>query len=287
MFQMLTGELPLKPKTSSFEGWFHCHQHQAPKSFDRVKAKLDLPQALMNVVNQCMAKTAAERPASVTELLKTLERIEKELAEAALPTTRELSEELSALSKTPNQVEHGGNSRRWPQDKPRAEIVFPQSIEENGGSLATLWIMLSREDIEKYKQNRPHAQFLFVASPHPMLLWLTTLYQDEQHHRMLPCYLDLKKPAGEKILQLLIDTAKYQLFLFALEGDDRCVCKISGHIVSKKVTLLSEWLHESRQLPPAPREIKESKRWLKEELNVLKPKLVASLQRQISKKPKV
>ena len=50
MFQMLTGELPLKPKTSSFEGWFQCHQHQKPKRFNEVRAKLDLPKDRKSVV---------------------------------------------------------------------------------------------------------------------------------------------------------------------------------------------------------------------------------------------
>lgn len=287
MFQMLTGELPLKPKTSSFEGWFQCHHHQAPKGFDRVKAKLDLPQELKDVVNQCMAKTAAQRPADVAELLQTLERIEKAFAEASVPTTRELVAEMVVLSQLPSLVESGDLVSTWPKDKPRAEIVFPQLVERDGSDIATLWIMLSREDINKYKQNQPHAQFLFVASPHPMLLWLTTLYQDENYHRMLPCYLDLKKPNGEKILRVLTQTSKYQLLLFALEGDDRCVCKITGKIVSKKVNLLQEWLQESGHLPADVKQIRESKRWLKEELNALKPKLVASLQRQISKQPKI
>jgi eukaryotic-like serine/threonine-protein kinase len=85
MFQMLTGELPLKPKASSFEGWFQCHHQQAPKSFSEVKAKLTLPQELMDIVNKCMAKTAEQRPFTVTELLKTLEQIEQLLQRNSYP----------------------------------------------------------------------------------------------------------------------------------------------------------------------------------------------------------
>jgi eukaryotic-like serine/threonine-protein kinase len=288
MFQMLTGELPLKPKTSSFEGWFQCHHHQKPKTFTEVKAKLNLPQALMDVVNQCMAKTAAHRPASVSEILKVLEGVEKEQVELSAPSAkRELGAERVPQSKTSSSVEEICNNSIWPKDKPRAEIVFPQLIMQDGSEVATLWIMLSRDDIEKYKQNKPHSQFLFVGSPHPMLLWLTTLYQDEQHHRMLPCYLDLKKTIGEKILKILTQSGTYRLFLFALEGDDKCVCVISGNIVSKKLQFLKDWSVESQNIPAAHGQMKESKRWLKEELDVLKPKLVASLQRQINKKPKL
>ena len=144
--------------------------------------------------------------------------------------------------------------------------------------------MLSGKDIDKYKDNKPHSQFLFVGSPHPMLLWLTTLYQDEQQHRMLPCYLDLKKPLGEKILQILTQTSTYRLVLFALEGDERCVWTIDGKIPTRKIQLLKEWLSESQNSPATHSQIKESKRSLKEELETLKPKLLNSLQRQISKK---
>jgi eukaryotic-like serine/threonine-protein kinase len=285
MFQMLTGELPLKPKASSFEGWFQSHHYQKPKSFSEVKAKLSLPQALMDIVNQCMAKTAEQRPDNVTDILKTLERIEKTPVELLPPPSKKgAGDELNSQPKTPLTANDVCLQSNWPKDKPRAEIVFPQLIDYENAELATMWIMLSRSDIDRYKNNKPHSQFLFVGTPHPMLLWLTTLYQNEQQHRMLPCYLDLKKPIGEKILQILTKTSTYRLVLFALEGDERCVCTIDGKIPDKKVQLLKDWLKESQNAPATHGQIKESKRSLKEELETLKPKLVASLQRQISKK---
>jgi eukaryotic-like serine/threonine-protein kinase len=281
MFQMLTGELPLKPKASSFEGWFQSHHHQKPKSFSEVKVKLDLPQALMDVVNQCMAKTAAQRPSSVTEVLKVLEQIEHA---STAPTQSAPAPTQNQNRTTPPTADEICLQSTWPKDKPRAEIVFPQLIPFENTELATMWIMLSRSDIDKYQNNKPHSQFLFVGSPHPMLLWLTTLYQDEQQHRMLPCYLDLKKPIGEKILQILTQTSTYRLILFSLEGGELCACTIEGKIPMKKVQVLKEWLRESQNSPATHSQIKESKKSLKEELETLKPKLVASLQRQISKK---
>jgi eukaryotic-like serine/threonine-protein kinase len=280
MFQMLTGELPLKPKASSFEGWFQAHHYQTPKLFSEVKAKLNLPQELMDVVNSCMAKTAEQRPLTVTDLLKTLEQIEKTPVQLLPPPTKKgPAEDLAPL--TANDL---CSQSTWPKDKPRAEIVFPKLIQYEGNELVTMWIMLSRSDIEKYQNNKPHSQFLYVGSPHPMLLWLTTLYKDEQQHRMLPCYLDLKKSIGAETLQILTRTGIYRLILFALEGDERCVCVINGKIPDKKIQLLKQWLIESQNTPTTPGQIKESKRCLKEELEILKPKLVASLQRQISKK---
>jgi eukaryotic-like serine/threonine-protein kinase len=286
MFQMLTGELPLKPKASSFEGWFQSHHYQTPKAFTEVKAKLDLPQALMDVVNQCMAKSADQRPASVNDLLKVLEQIDRDTAIQLLPPPerKESTDRLADASQNPLTADEICRRSTWPKDKPRAEIVFPQLIEHEGKELATLWIMLSREEINKYQNNKPHGQFLFVASPHPMLLWLTTLYQDEHQNRMLPCYLDLKKPIGEKILQVLAQTSTYRLILFALEGNENCVCVINGTLANKKVQRLKEWQSESQNITAAHGQLKESKRWLKEELEALKPKLLVSLKRQIAKR---
>ncbi len=285
MFQMLTGELPLKPKTSSFEGWFQSHHYQTPKAFNAVKAKLDLPQALMDVVNQCMAKTADERPHSVADLLKVLEQIDRETSVKLLapPTRKENSGQLKSPHQSALTIDDICRQSIWPKNKPRAEIVFPQLIEHEGKELATLWIMLSSAEIERYRNNQPHCQFLFVASPHPMLLWLTTLYQNEQQYRMLPCYLDLKKPTGEKIIQILTQSNSYKLVLFALEGDEKCVAIITGTLLDKKTRRLKEWQLESQSSPAAQGQLKESKRWLKEELDTLKPKLIASLKRQIAK----
>jgi serine/threonine-protein kinase len=275
MFQMLTGELPLKPKTSSFEGWFQCHHYQPPKAFQEVKAKLDLPQALMDVVNQCMAKDAKDRPENVTEILKVLEEIEQSCAQPAIPQPVQPA--------IPTSIEDVCLQSKWPKDKPRAEIVFPQLLEYEGREAATLWIMLSREEIDRYKANKPYSQFLFASSPHPMLLWVTALYQDEERHRMLPCYLDLKKAIGDKTLQILLVTKTYRLLLFPLEGDDRCMAVVKGTIPDRKIQSLREWAQESATTPPAPAHLKESKKILKEEFDTLKPRLLASLHRQITK----
>jgi eukaryotic-like serine/threonine-protein kinase len=282
MFQMLTGELPLKPKTSSFEGWFQVHHHEQPKSFDRVRASITIPPLLVELVNQCMAKTPAQRPANISEVLTRLEKIEQSNQPAApKPSEKPPEPTVDPLS----TLDRLCYKHVWPGDKPRAEIVFPKLLEHANGEIATLWIMLSQEEIDRYRTNRPHSQFLFVASPHPMLLWVTALYQNEQNHRMLPCYLDLKKPVGEKTLEILTKTGKYRLLLFPLEGEERCVSVVEGNIPEKKVTRLQEWAKESKSSPSNSSQQKESRRWLKEEFDHLKPKLLASLQRRIAKKP--
>lgn len=285
MFQMLTGELPFKPNTNSFEGWFQCHHDQKPKLFSEVKAKLDLPQTLMDVVNQCMSKKAHQRPTHIHELLAVLERIDQ--VSTHFTSTLSYSKDLEKTplnTKTFLTIEDTCLQSTWPQDKPRAEIVFPQLLHHNNLDMVTIWIMLSQNEIDLYKKIAPYSQFLFVSSPHPMLLWLTTLYQSEQQYRMLPCYLDLKKPTGEKMLRLLTQTNSYQLLLFAIEGGDCCVCTVEAKIPSKKVRLLKEWLAESQNSPAISGQIKVSKQLLKEELESLKPNLLNSLHLQFSKK---
>jgi hypothetical protein len=81
----------------------------------------------------------------------------------------------------------------------------------------------------------------------------------------------------------LLVTKTYRLLLFPLEGDDRCVAVVKGTIPDRKIQSLREWAQESATTPPAPAHLKESKKILKEEFDTLKPRLLASLHRQITK----
>jgi eukaryotic-like serine/threonine-protein kinase len=139
--------------------------------------------------------------------------------------------------------------------------------------------MLSREEINYYKKQPPHCQFLFLASPHPMLLWIAALYHNEQQHRLLPSYLDLKKQTSERTLSVLAKTQSYRLLFFGLEGDSNCISLIKGKIPSTKVLKLEEWLQES-QATPGSNEQKASRSYLKEEFEAVKPKLISSLSRK-------
>jgi eukaryotic-like serine/threonine-protein kinase len=85
-------------------------------------------------------------------------------------------------------------------------------------------------------------------------------------------------------MQVLIQSSTYRLVLFALDGDERCVSVVTGSVPRQKNQRLKEWSLESQNSPSVPGQIRESKRWLKEELDALKPKLIDSLKRQIAKK---
>jgi eukaryotic-like serine/threonine-protein kinase len=167
----------------------------------------------------------------------------------------------------------------WPVDKPRAEIVFPRLMEYEDEVGATLWIMLSREEIEYYKKHPPHCQFLFIANPHPMLLWIAALFHNDRQHRLLPSYLDLKKQTSENTLRVLAETQSYRLLFFGLDGENRCVSVIKGKIPQTKVQKLQEWLQESR-ITAGSNQQKLSRAYLREEFESVKVKLLASLSRK-------
>jgi serine/threonine-protein kinase len=115
-----------------------------------------------------------------------------------------------------------------------------------------------------------------------MLLWIAALYHNEEQHRLLPSYLDLKKQTSEKTLSVLAKTQSYRLLFFGLEGDGRCISIIKGKIPGSKVLKLEEWLQESRATPSS-NEQKTSRKYLKEEFEAVKPKLISSLSRKQQK----
>jgi eukaryotic-like serine/threonine-protein kinase len=274
MFQMLTGELPLRPIASSFEGWFNAHHKMPPKAFKEACPGIDIPQEVEDLVMSCMAKKVNDRPQNVEEILHTIENIEHNYISATTTGSRRPAKTAPA-----NSLDELCLQSHWPADKPRAEIVFPRLMEHETEVGATLWIMLSREEISYYKKNPPHCQFLFISTPHPMLLWIAALFHNDQQHRLLPSYLDLKKQTSEKTLEVLARTQSYRLLFFGLEGDSKCISVIKGKIPATKVQKLQEWLQESRRIPSSNQQ-KNSRKFLKEEFEEVKPKLIASLSRK-------
>jgi eukaryotic-like serine/threonine-protein kinase len=275
MFQMLSGELPIRPTSSSFEGWFNAHHKTPPKSFREVGPNLHIPKELEELVMACMAKDVSNRPPNVEDILQSIERIEKNYLAAAAPTASKKSPKSTDIKSLDDLCLQS----TWPADKPRAEIVFPRLMEYEGEVGATLWIMLSREEIEYYKKHPPHCQFLFIANPHPMLLWIAALFHNDLQHRLLPSYLDLKKQTSENTLRVLAQSQSYRLLFFSLDGESRCVSVIKGKIPQTKVQKLQEWLQES-QVTAGSNQQKQSRAYLREEFESVKVKLLASLSRK-------
>ena len=165
----------------------------------------------------------------------------------------------------------------WPKNKPIAEIVFPQPLRTKDEVIATLWVMLKQKEIEHRWVSTRYNQFLCLMSPHPMVLWLTALYNREHGPRWLPCYLDLKTSQGQKMTRLLGESGRYRLLFFAVEDPKRCADVKASTIAPYQCKQLTDWAN-SAQTHPSAAQPKMSREILKRELEKIKPKIVLSLE---------
>ncbi|MGB3206384.1 MAG: serine/threonine-protein kinase [Crinalium sp.] len=279
MFEMLTGERPIKADVNSLPAWQKAHFSQTP-SFKCIRSDLKLPK-LQDLVMSCLAKSPSDRPESVTKILIELTSIDKKNVAQKPSQHNEAS-----LTQPPPTPEAKTKSTpgfdeifwvtSWPKDKPQAEIVFPQLLHNNQQSFVTLWVMFSEAEIKKRLLSTRYNQFLFLVSPHPMILWITTLYTKEHGARWLPCYLDLKTSLGQKTTQLLAETGRYRILLFAIEKPSRCSQVLTATIAPAQCKLLEDWANMSNTtISISDGQI--SKKLLKQELDKLKPKILMKL----------
>ena len=136
--------------------------------------------------------------------------------------------------------------------------------------------MLDKTDIANRLTSLRYNQFLFLPTPHPMILWITLLYHREHGPRWLPCYLDLKTPQGIAIARTLAQTGKYWILFFALEGTQKCDNVITVSIPSNQCKMLEDWAQQSDTYRVGKPQV--SKRMLKRELDKLKPKILVKLE---------
>ncbi|HBB30969.1 MAG TPA: serine/threonine protein kinase [Cyanobacteria bacterium UBA8803] len=283
MFEMLTGEMPIVAESRSFGGWYRAHHSTPPRSFAAVNPNLKFPKALENLVMSCMAKSPSDRPQSIEDVLKGLEPLEQRFDQARL-----LGQRIGAmLSKVP--IVDDSKPKRvasadeiclqtsWPQNKPQATIVFPHIIRTSSELLATLWVMLNKKDIQNHQVSTRYNQFLYLASPHPMVLWITALHNREHGARWLTCYLDLKTPLAQKIVRILGESGCYRLLFFALNEPQRCLNVMTSNIAPTQRKLLVDWANNS-QTAISGAQPQFSKKILKQELEKLKPKILIKLE---------
>lgn len=289
MFEMLTGKLPLQVETHTFASWYKAHHTQTPRSLEVANPILRVPKALETLVMGCLEKSPNNRPQSVAEILKSLEPLEDRFGPG-----RQMGQRLEAvLSKLPVPVPAPVTPENlsiddicrlsvWPNDKPIAEIVFPQVISTGRSSqLATLWVMLSQQDIEQRLSCTRYNQFLCLMAPYPMVLWITALYTPELGPRWLPCYLDLKTPQGQEMARLLAERGHYRILFFAKEGSKQCMHVLASTLDPMQGKQLLEWANTS-QITSLVGQATVSKNYLKQELEKLKPKIVLKLESMTS-----
>lgn len=286
MFQMLTGKMPLQAETHTFGGWYKTHHYQAPRTFESVNPNLKLPKALETMVMRCLEKDPKDRPQSVNEIIKTLDPLSERFRHA-----QTLGQRIGQVLETkpvvvaPAQtivpsVEEICRLQSWPKDKPIAQIVFPQVLNTSREAAITLWVMLNKAEIQQRQfstlYNKLYKNFLCMMSPHPMVLWLTVLYNREQGPRWLRCYLDLKTTKGQEIARLLGQKGTYHILLFAVEEPQRCAQTISVKLNPSQCQLLQDWANTSQIINAAQPNL--SKSLLKQEFERLQPQILMKLE---------
>lgn len=273
MYEMLTNEMPLLPETASFAAWYKAHHEAEPKSFDSL---YNIPVDLQKLIKRCMAKSPDDRPQTMGEILAALEKIEghNHYKSRFGGQQKFYSDTDKTLVSSPDEV---FLQTSWPKDKPLQKIVFPRLMHTPHGTSATLWVMLEQEDILNRAASIRYNQFLFLSSPHPMILWITVLYNQKFGPRWLPCYLDLKTDNGQEVASLLAESGEYRLLFFALEQPTKCRHLMTANIDPNQRKLLLDWTHTG-QMNSSAGQPQISKRFLKQEFEKLKPKILAKLQ---------
>ncbi len=281
MYEMVTGEMPIFPDNSSFGAWYEAHHYAKPKPID---SKLHLSPPLVSLILKCLAKAPQDRCQSIGELLQSLESLEPT---QPAPHTETIAA-LPTLAATPTVIAQSTNRQSlakaqdlclkmsWPTDKPEQKIVFPHVMRANEGTFASLWVMLDRQDILDRVSSIRYNQFIFITNPHPMILWITVLYNRAHGPRWLPCYLDLKTPSGQRFARLLGELSSYWILFFALEQPQRCQHALSATIAPNQCKNLKEWADNSQLIRGGRPQV--TKRLLRQEFEKLKPKILSKLE---------
>ncbi len=166
----------------------------------------------------------------------------------------------------------------WPPEMPIAQIVFPKLLVKDKSDIPTLWAMMPSAEIDKRIRNTRYNNFMCTMAPHPMVLWLTAFYNQLEGPRWLPCYLDLKSEASQKILWTLSEARQYRILFFTKENPNQCRNVRQLNVAASQQQLFKEWAMTARGFRSvgAPQ---DSKALLKRELESnLKPKIMMNFE---------
>jgi serine/threonine-protein kinase len=287
MYEMLTLEMPILPETSSFGGWYKAHHDQKPRPFE---SHMKFPPELKKVIMQCMEKNPDARPQTVGEIVRILDSIDKNQTKESYQATMFSSQKTMVADQDTTQVAQDktqvagriseGTSIEerlvWPKSKPVQKIVFPRVITNPNEIFASLWVMLEKQDIINRMSSVRYNQFLFLSSPHPMVLWITVVYNNEYGARWLPCYLDLKTDIGQQMAATLAELGSYKIVFFALEEPEHCFYTTTSTIAANQCKIMLDWVESSKTLPGSQNS-QLSKKRLRDEFEKLKPKILMKL----------
>lgn len=285
LFEMITGIIPVQANTESYGGWYKAHHFQSPHSFEAVKTKFNVCGQVKDLVMSCLAKSPSDRPQTMSEIVKNLTSLEQRTATPPL-ANQSFNGAVTqvAIASSENQSVKPSLSTdaitrltSWPKTKPIADIVFPQTIQINEQTVAALWVMLPQSEILKRLQSRSYNQFLFINSPHPMLLWLSVLYHPTHGAKWLPYYLDLKTSLGQETTLLLGEKGYYRVLLFARESPHQASSCLLLNIAPAQRQLLQQWAMLSKSTFKST-DPQWSKNLLKQEYEKLKPQILMKLE---------
>lgn len=283
MFQMLTGKMPLNADTHTFGGWYRAHHHQPPRAFEAVNSNVKVPKALQNLIMSCLSKSPSDRPQSAVEVIRSLEPLEQRFGtgwqigkriEATLSRVPVTNTPKAPSLMSPTDI---CKFASWPANKPIGDICFANPIRTSKEVLATLWVMLSKQEVENRRNCTRYNYFLFAPMPHPTLLWLTVLYNSQHGPRWLPCYLDLKTSQGQQLTRLLGEAGQYRILFFTKEEPQRCANIQVAPIAPAQCQRMKEWITMG-QMSPTTSQFQVSKNQLKDALEEQKPRILMQLE---------
>lgn len=313
MFEMLTKKLPWDLSTPSFGAWYKAHHYEKPRRLTEVNPRIQLPKNIEELVMGCLAKAPGDRPSSMNEIIRTLESSQpafgpvkaykfnnesthnysiskdenttyknstQDANRTVLQTETEVNKEYTVqVSKTNLKplIEKACWQSLWPSNKPISQIVFPSYVESEEERLPSLWVMLPNQEIKKYLKSICYNQFLFSLSPHPMILWITAIYNSQYGFRWMPCYLDLKTTTGNSIAHMLGEIGYYPLLFFSLEKPNSCVFLRTSRIASSQCQVLQTWADNSKSYTSTA-DPSVSKQILKLEYEKIKPRISKKLE---------
>jgi serine/threonine-protein kinase len=285
LYEMLTKRLPWLLENGTVGDWFNAHIKTTPDDFD---SKLNIPVELQELVMSCLAKSPSERPQSAGEIAQKLDSIARKLKiEFDTYVSSDRSSVIINDYQRQNQPQESLSDlekfylkSQWPINKPQDKIVFPRITPYKNQFAVSLWTMLDLKDIFRRKNNTRYNQFVFQSFPHPMILWISVLYSTEDGARWLPCYLDLKTKIGEQVTNVLSDSKEYHLLFFPLDQPEKCQDLVSFKIMLKQRTNLKQWASISSLLNlPDQNQAIASKRKLKQDFELMKPKIILEIQK--------
>ncbi|MDB9342525.1 serine/threonine-protein kinase [Nodularia spumigena CS-586/05] len=252
MFEMLTGAKPWKPETNLFGAWYKAHHFEAPRAIADVKPQLKLPPQINDLIMACLAKKPSDRPENMTAILQVLDSLEKSISPDSHSTLAPKStQNKPVVSRLSPAIEKKCWQVTWPKNKPIQEIVFPHLLDTAPESVPTICLMLSQQEIHKRAVGKLRNQFIWLSSPHPMLLWVTVIYTPGMGLKWLPCYLDMQNPQNHQLVYSLAKHQRYPVICFTLEPPHACTRVLSSDIDLHQQQMLKAWVEHSQTLPPS------------------------------------